>query len=62
MELSIADPRAVQAVNSARSPCTKGPWYNGMRPRVALQNSRDKQEHSQRRKVWDRGFGAKSTY
>ncbi|KIW87852.1 uncharacterized protein Z519_11436 [Cladophialophora bantiana CBS 173.52] len=60
MELSIADPRAVQAVNSAQTPCTKGPWYNGMRPRVALQNSRDKQEHSQRRKVWDRGFGAKS--
>ncbi|KAH0847540.1 Tryprostatin B 6-hydroxylase [Fonsecaea pedrosoi] len=60
MELSIADPRAIQAVNSAQTPCTKGPWYNGMRPRVALQNSRDKQEHSHRRKVWDRGFGAKS--
>ncbi|KAH8593673.1 cytochrome P450 [Bisporella sp. PMI_857] len=59
-ELSIADPSAIDAIYSAKSPCTKGPWYNILQPLVSLQMIRDKKEHARRRKVWDRGFGARA--
>lgn len=58
-ELSINLPGAIQAIYSTQSPCTKGPWYNVLHPRVALQHTRNNAEHAKRRKVWDRGFSAK---
>ncbi|KAK4550276.1 hypothetical protein LTR36_003243 [Oleoguttula mirabilis] len=59
-ELSINDPKAVAAIHSAQSPCTKGPWYNGLHPMVSIHTIRNKPEHTSRRKVWDRGFSSKA--
>lgn len=57
-ELSIIDPSAVEAIYSARSRCTKGPFYNVTHPRTPLNMIRDRNEHHARRKIWDRGFNA----
>ncbi|OHE92733.1 cytochrome P450 [Colletotrichum orchidophilum] len=59
-ELSINNAKAVPLVHSNRSPCTKGPWYGVLHPMYSLQLVRDKQEHAQRRKSWDRGFSSKA--
>ncbi|KAH8660217.1 cytochrome P450 [Xylariales sp. PMI_506] len=59
-ELSIIDPNAVEVIYSAKSPCTKGPWYNALHPRKALNMIRDRDLHTQRRKIWDRGFSSKA--
>ncbi|KAL2256849.1 hypothetical protein VTK26DRAFT_1031 [Humicola hyalothermophila] len=59
-ELSIADPEAVKAIYGSQSPCTKGPWYTLLEPRVPLFMARDKQEHARRRKVWDQAFTTKA--
>ncbi|KAK1613515.1 benzoate 4-monooxygenase cytochrome P450 [Colletotrichum phormii] len=59
-ELSINNPKAVLPIHSNRSPCTKGPWYGVLHPMYSLQLVRDKQEHAQRRKSWDRGFSSKA--
>ncbi|KAK2031720.1 cytochrome P450 [Colletotrichum zoysiae] len=59
-ELSINNPKAVMLIHSNNSPCTKGPWYEVLHPSYSLQLVRDKQEHSQRRKVWDKGFSSKA--
>ncbi|KAF5024608.1 hypothetical protein F66182_3371 [Fusarium sp. NRRL 66182] len=59
-ELSIIDPKAVDAIYSARSPCTKGPFYNLLHPRISLHMTRDRKEHQVRRKVWDRAFSSKA--
>ncbi|TEA14072.1 Cytochrome P450 monooxygenase FCK2 [Colletotrichum sidae] len=58
-ELSINNPRAITPIHSNRSPCTKGPWYGVLHPMYSLQLVRDKQEHAQRRRAWDRGFASK---
>ncbi|KAF4438949.1 hypothetical protein F53441_12683 [Fusarium austroafricanum] len=49
-----------EALYSARSPCTKDPFYNVLHPRVSLHMIREHKEHSNRRKVWDRAFSSKS--
>ncbi|KAF4877796.1 Cytochrome P450 monooxygenase FCK2 [Colletotrichum siamense] len=59
-ELSINNPKAIMPIHSNRSPCTKGPWYGVLHPMYSLQLVRDKQEHSVRRKAWDRGFSSKA--
>ncbi|OCL03915.1 cytochrome P450 [Glonium stellatum] len=59
-EISVNHPKAVDAIYSAQSPCSKGPFYNVLHPRVSLQMVRDKGEHARRRKAWDRGFGSKA--
>nr|XP_036579748.1 cytochrome p450 [Colletotrichum truncatum]KAF6787428.1 cytochrome p450 [Colletotrichum truncatum] len=59
-ELSVNNPKAIMPIHSNRSPCKKGPWYGVLDPMYSLQLVRDKQEHSQRRKAWDRGFSSKA--
>ncbi|KAF7556322.1 hypothetical protein G7Z17_g1549 [Cylindrodendrum hubeiense] len=59
-ELSIANTSALRAIHSAQSPCLKGPWYNIFHPMISVQSERDIKEHSQRRKVWDKGFSSKA--
>lgn len=43
-----------------RSKCYKAPWYDLSLPLVSLHNARDRQVHSKRRRVWDKGFNAES--
>lgn len=59
MELSINNAEIFAAISAPNSPCTKSDWYDILHPMIALQNVRDKQAHSLRRRVWDRGFSAK---
>ncbi|KAF4340428.1 pisatin demethylase cytochrome P450 [Fusarium beomiforme] len=59
-QLSITHPKAIEAIYSAKSPCTKGPFYNILHPRVSLHMIRDHKEHSNRRKIWDRALSSKS--
>lgn len=61
-ELSIADPEAVEAIYSTKSPVTKGSYYTIFEPLVSLQSTRDKTEHNKRRKVWDQGFSIKGEH
>lgn len=61
-ELSIADPSVYGLIHSNQSPCEKGPWYNVMHPVKSLHMIRDRKEHSQRRKTWDKGLGSKGMY
>lgn len=61
-ELSIADPDAVEAIYGTKSPVTKGSYYAIFEPLVSLQSTRDKADHSRRRKVWDQGFSIKGEY
>ncbi|RDL30137.1 uncharacterized protein BP5553_10415 [Venustampulla echinocandica] len=59
-ELSIIDPNALTAIYAAKSPCSKGPFYNVLHPRMALNMIRDRPEHTKRRKDWDRGFSSRA--
>ncbi|CCT74170.1 related to pisatin demethylase cytochrome P450 [Fusarium fujikuroi IMI 58289] len=59
-QLSITHPKAIDAIYSAKSPCTKGPFYNILNPRISLHMIRDHKEHSARRKTWDRALSSKS--
>lgn len=58
-ELSLADPKAAVAIYSPNSGCSKGPWYS-MMPRTHIQCARNKEDHAQRRRVWDRAFSNKA--
>ena len=60
-ELSIANPKAYNFIHSNQSPCQKGPWYNILHPVKSLHMIRDRKEHSQRRKTWDKGLGSKGS-
>ncbi|RYP52438.1 hypothetical protein DL768_002404 [Monosporascus sp. mg162] len=60
-ELSINDPKALYAIHSSSSPCTKGPWYDGtMYPCISLNVIREHEYHAQRRKAWDLAFSSKA--
>ncbi|CAH0015559.1 unnamed protein product, partial [Clonostachys rhizophaga] len=59
-ELSINDPTLFHSIHSKSSTFTKGPWYNLMHPIVSLHMIRDHEEHSRRRKIWDKGFSSKA--
>lgn len=61
-EISIADPKAFNAIHSATSQCERGPWYNILNPTISLQMVRDRKEHGRRRKAWDRAFGTKGKW
>ncbi|CZR47314.1 uncharacterized protein FPRO_08688 [Fusarium proliferatum ET1] len=58
--LSILDAKVFHAIHSNSSPCSKGPWYNIEQPAISLHMSRDKNEHSRRRRAWDRAFSSKA--
>ncbi|KAI1104955.1 cytochrome p450 monooxygenase [Jackrogersella minutella] len=59
-ELSITRPSAVQAMHVTSAPVDKGPFYSMTAPFISLQTIRTKTSHAPVRKVWDRGFSAKS--
>lgn len=55
-DLSITHPKAVEAIYSASSRCSKAAYYDFTHPGIALQNMRDPHEHAARRKVWAAAF------
>ncbi|KAH7203512.1 cytochrome P450 [Fusarium oxysporum] len=58
--LSILDAKVLHAIHANNSPCRKGPWYNIEQPAISLHMSRDKNDHSRRRRAWDRAFSSKA--
>jgi tryprostatin B 6-hydroxylase len=56
-DLSIAHPRAIQAIYGLDSKCRKADWYDLTYPMSSLQSTRDDSLHSQRRRVWSTAFG-----
>ncbi|CZR49867.1 uncharacterized protein FPRO_16074 [Fusarium proliferatum ET1] len=59
-ELSILDAKVFHAIHSNNSLCNKGLWYNIEQPAISLHMSRDKNDHSGRRRAWDRAFSSKA--
>ncbi|RKL23060.1 hypothetical protein BFJ68_g1266 [Fusarium oxysporum] len=58
--LSILGTKVFQAIHANNSPCRKGPWYNIEQPAISLHMSRDKNDHSRRRRAWDSAFSSKA--
>ena len=59
-DLSISNPKAVTAVYGSNSKCTKAIWYDGMYPMVSLQTTRQRGDHSRRRRLWSIVFSEKA--
>ncbi|KAF2176885.1 cytochrome P450 [Zopfia rhizophila CBS 207.26] len=61
-ELSVATADAVPLIHGIASKCTKGPWYDSAKhiEGSSLHSTRSKQDHKERRRIWDRAFNAKS--
>ncbi|KAF2129891.1 cytochrome P450 [Dothidotthia symphoricarpi CBS 119687] len=61
-EVTVYCADAVPLIHGPMSRCSKGPWYGAVNylSGVSLQTTRSKEEHKQRRKIWDRAFNAKS--
>ncbi|OQD63156.1 hypothetical protein PENPOL_c010G08693 [Penicillium polonicum] len=56
-DISVAHPKAVQAIYGPGSKCRKAAWYDLVYPMVSLQTTRDKSLHDQRRRLWSGAFG-----
>ncbi|KAL4793042.1 benzoate 4-monooxygenase cytochrome P450 [Aspergillus venezuelensis] len=59
-ELSLANPAAIKKVHWPQATPRKSPSYDQQLPRVSLETTRDTQQHSQLRKVWDRAFNTRA--
>ncbi|OAG03770.1 putative cytochrome P450 [Paraphaeosphaeria sporulosa] len=58
--LSISNPKAVQAIYGSGSKCTKSSWYDSTWPMVSLNTMREKKLHDERRRTWSPAFGEKA--
>jgi cytochrome P450 family 628 len=61
-DLSIIDVEAVPVVHGPTSKCRKGLWYSGGYhiEGSSLHTTRDKKNHKERRRIWDRAFNTKA--
>ncbi|KAI0427617.1 cytochrome P450 [Xylaria sp. FL1042] len=59
-DLSIAHPKAVQAIFGLGSKCRKADWYDLTHPTMSLQTARDDDLHNRWRRVWSGAFGERS--
>ncbi|KAL4951186.1 cytochrome P450 [Aspergillus filifer] len=59
-ELSLANPAAIKKVHWPQATPRKSPTYDQQYPRVSLVTTRDTQQHTQLRKIWDRGFNTRA--
>lgn len=56
-ELSVRDPKALNAFHGPNSKCRKDPHYDFTLPMTSLHIFRDKAQHDRRRRVWSQAFG-----
>ena len=59
-DLSIANPKAVNAVYGLGSKCTKADWYDLTLPTVSMQTTRNRAEHDAQRRIWSAAFSDKA--
>jgi tryprostatin B 6-hydroxylase len=58
-EITIFNPEALIAMNSAGSACVRPDWYDSIFPMQSLANVRDPAIHDKRRRIWDQAFSVK---
>ena len=58
-EITIFTPEVKWAVDGPINRCNKAVWYDILLPLIALNTTRSKKEHDQRRRTWDRAFTVK---
>ena len=61
-EVTIYSPEVLKVVDGPGNNCTKAVWYDILLPLTALNTTRDKPIHDQRRRVWNQGFTKKGQY
>lgn len=59
-DISVIDADGTEVVSSAKSKCTKGPWYDQDAPLSSLHTTRDRGVHDRRRRVWAPAFSDKA--
>ena len=55
-EVTVYDPAVFAAIDGPGNKCTKPSWYDMLQPTVALNTTRDRVDHDDRRKVWNRAL------
>ena len=60
-EVTIFTPEVKWAVDGPTNQCNKAVWYDILLPLIALNTTRSKKEHDQRRRTWDRAFTLKGS-
>ena len=60
-EITAFTAEALYVINAPGSACEKPDWYDNILPMKSLINIRNKEEHDQRRKIWDKAFSVKGT-
>ena len=59
-ELTIIQPDVLPIVlEGSTNTFTKAPWYDNLRPWIALNTQRNPVNHDRRRRIWDRGFSTR---
>ena len=58
-ELTAYFPEILPAIDGSGSVCAKAVWYDLLLPELAVNTTRDKPLHDQRRRIWDHGFTTK---
>ncbi|KAL8715374.1 MAG: hypothetical protein Q9220_000707 [cf. Caloplaca sp. 1 TL-2023] len=55
-ELTVFDAQILSAIDGPGTHCTKAVWYDALLPESLVNTTRNKTEHSQRRRMWDTAF------
>ncbi|KAG2414635.1 hypothetical protein HFD88_003826 [Aspergillus terreus] len=55
-DISVTNPKAITAIHGLKSRCIKGPLYDFNYPVLSMQTMRSKEDHHQRRRIWNPGF------
>jgi len=58
-EITVFTPEVKWAVDGPANQCNKAVWYDILLPLIALNTTRSKRDHDQRRRTWDRAFTLK---
>ncbi|KAL9133026.1 MAG: hypothetical protein Q9175_005796 [Cornicularia normoerica] len=59
-EITIFTPEVKWAIDGPTNQCNKPVWYDILLPLIALNTTRSKKEHDQRRRTWDHAFTVKA--
>jgi tryprostatin B 6-hydroxylase len=59
-EVTVFHPDVFNVMDGPGNHCTKAVWYDFLLPEVAVNTTRDKPLHDQRRRIWDSGFNSKA--
>ena len=59
-EVTVFDPEVLPAVDGPGNACTKAVWYGLLLRELAVNTTRSKPQHDQRRRTWDHGSTTKA--